>query len=229
MGLRDSLRLPKILLRKRSKARSEIENTSGVGLPVPCPTESSPDLQIGASTLSLNSRDPESNGMPAVSFQRIRLTIPYFCITQTALLLPMKTRSFPTGEKTQTRDPRILSSSLVRRMRANRSSGLSYILGPKCSSTGSRNLQTPSGRSSLSPEVSVSSWITARYATPLYPRSTILVGAPANEGEQTIDRIIGTPAQSACRIVLHTSLRWRYQGKIQEKCSRTVRLYSTTS
>ena len=52
----------------------EIETPSGVGLSVPRPIESTPDLQIGASTVSLTFRGPESNGMHAASSQVILLT-----------------------------------------------------------------------------------------------------------------------------------------------------------
>ena len=51
-----------------------IENPSGVGPSVPRPTESTPDLRIGPSTVSLTSRGPESNGVHAVSSQVILLT-----------------------------------------------------------------------------------------------------------------------------------------------------------
>ena len=77
MGLRDFLRLPKIRGRKRSKARSEIENPSTVGPAVPRPSESTPDLRIGASSSPLTSHDQEFNGMPAVSSHTINLTTPH--------------------------------------------------------------------------------------------------------------------------------------------------------
>ena len=48
----------------------EIENPSGVGLSVPRPTESTPDLQIGTSTLSLTTRGPKSNGMYTALLRR---------------------------------------------------------------------------------------------------------------------------------------------------------------
>ena len=48
----------------------EIENTSGVGLSVPRSTESTPDLQIGTSTLSLTTRGPEPNGMYTALLRR---------------------------------------------------------------------------------------------------------------------------------------------------------------
>ena len=74
MGVRDFLRRTKNLLRNRSKARSEIENPSGVGPSVPRPIESTPDLRIDPLTMSLTSRGPESNGMHAASSQVILLT-----------------------------------------------------------------------------------------------------------------------------------------------------------
>jgi len=69
MKWRKFLHIPKKHRRERSKARSEIgsvEGQSGVDLAVPRPTESTPDLGIGASTLSTSSplvpRDQELNG-----------------------------------------------------------------------------------------------------------------------------------------------------------------------
>ena len=52
----------------------EIKNPSGIGPSVPRPIESTPDLRIDPSTVSLTPRGPESNGMHAVSSQVIRLT-----------------------------------------------------------------------------------------------------------------------------------------------------------
>ena len=51
MGLRDFFRR-----RKRSKARSEVENPSEVGPSLPRPFESTPDLRIGPSTEPSNSQ-----------------------------------------------------------------------------------------------------------------------------------------------------------------------------
>ena len=73
MGLRDLLRLPKIHLRKRGKARSEIENPTGVGLSVLHPTESTLDPQIGASSSPPTPQGQESNGMWAVLAQNVHL------------------------------------------------------------------------------------------------------------------------------------------------------------
>jgi hypothetical protein len=72
MKLPKFLRLPKSHRRSRSKARSEIaliDEVKSEADPTVLarPTESSPDLRIGASTLPtpspLTSRDQESNGM----------------------------------------------------------------------------------------------------------------------------------------------------------------------
>jgi len=69
MKWREFLHIPKRHRRARSKARSEIgsvEGQSGADLAVPRPTESTPDLGIGTSTLSTSSpsvpRDQEPNG-----------------------------------------------------------------------------------------------------------------------------------------------------------------------
>ena len=76
MGLRKLLRLPKFHSRKRSRARSEnIEGPSGVGLSVPPPAESAPDLRIGASTSPLTPHDQKSNGTRTVSSQKTHLTV----------------------------------------------------------------------------------------------------------------------------------------------------------
>ena len=56
MGLRGFLRLPRIHRRKRSKARSEVENPSEAGPSLPPSSESTPDLRIGASTEPSNSQ-----------------------------------------------------------------------------------------------------------------------------------------------------------------------------
>ena len=72
MGLRDFLR-PKFDRRKRSKARSEIENPNEDGPPVPRPTASTPDLRIGASTSPLILHSSGSNDMQADSSQAIHL------------------------------------------------------------------------------------------------------------------------------------------------------------
>ena len=56
MGLRDFLRLPRIHHRKRSRARSEVENPSGAGPSLPPSSESTPELRIGASTDPSNSQ-----------------------------------------------------------------------------------------------------------------------------------------------------------------------------
>jgi len=70
MKLPKFLRLPKSHRRSRSKAKSEIgpiEDQSEADLAIPRPTESTPNLQIGTSTLPmpspLTSRDQELNGM----------------------------------------------------------------------------------------------------------------------------------------------------------------------
>ena len=70
MKLPKFLRLPKIRRRARSKARSEtgpIEGQSEANLATPRPTESTPDLRIGTSTLPAPSplvlSNQESNGM----------------------------------------------------------------------------------------------------------------------------------------------------------------------
>ena len=70
MKLPKFLRLPKFHRRTRSKARSEIGPIEGQGEPdptVPRPTESTPDLRIGTSTLPAlgpsTPRDENSGGM----------------------------------------------------------------------------------------------------------------------------------------------------------------------
>jgi len=70
MKLPKFLRLPKSHRRARSKAGSEIgsiEGQSEADLAAPRPTESTPDLQIGTSTLPTPSplvpHNQESNGM----------------------------------------------------------------------------------------------------------------------------------------------------------------------
>jgi hypothetical protein len=86
--LNNEMKLPKFLSalkihrRQRSKARSEISPTKGqseVEPSVPRPTESTPDLRIGTSTLPMPSpltpRNQESNGMyiSTILFQTIYL------------------------------------------------------------------------------------------------------------------------------------------------------------
>ena len=80
-GLRDFLRIPKHR-RKHSRARSElgsVEASSEADLALPRPTESTPDLRIGTSTLPtpdpLISGHQKLSGMRAIAFQTIRLTI----------------------------------------------------------------------------------------------------------------------------------------------------------
>jgi hypothetical protein len=82
MKWRDFLSIPKKHRRTRSKARSEldpIEASSEADLAVPRPTESTPDLRIGTSTLPtpdpLISGDQKPSGMRATAFQTIHLTI----------------------------------------------------------------------------------------------------------------------------------------------------------
>jgi len=82
MGLRDFLSLPKGHRRSRSKARSEIGSIEGQGeadlVAHQRPTESTPDLRIGASTSPtsspLTSRDRESGGTRTPSPRIINLT-----------------------------------------------------------------------------------------------------------------------------------------------------------
>jgi len=82
MGLRDFLSLRKGHRRSRSKARSEIGSIEGQGEADPVahqrPTESTPDLQISASTSStsspLTSHGQESNRMQRALSQTIYLT-----------------------------------------------------------------------------------------------------------------------------------------------------------
>ena len=78
MGLRDILRQPKTYLRERSKARSEIENPTGVDPLALRPTGSTPDLGMDTSTSPPTSHDQESNGMRAVSSHTIHLTTVFF-------------------------------------------------------------------------------------------------------------------------------------------------------
>jgi hypothetical protein len=80
-GLRDFLSLPRKDRRTRSEARSEVDPTAGsaeVDLVAPRPTESSPDLRIGSSTLPspspLASRNQESNSTSTALFRVISLT-----------------------------------------------------------------------------------------------------------------------------------------------------------
>jgi hypothetical protein len=82
MKWRDFLSIPKKHRRTRSKARSEldpIEASSEADLAVPRPTESTPDLRIGTSTLPtpdpLISGDQKPSGMRTTAFQTIHLTI----------------------------------------------------------------------------------------------------------------------------------------------------------
>ena len=77
MKLPSFLRLPKSHRRSRSKARSELDTGPAEGqteAALPRPAESTPDLRIATSTLSipspLNPRNRESNGMQTIlSFQ----------------------------------------------------------------------------------------------------------------------------------------------------------------
>lgn len=79
MGLRDFLPLPKSHRRTRSEARSEIgsvENPGEVDLVVPRPTESTPDLGIGASSTPptyspTTPRNQEPNGTQTASPEAI--------------------------------------------------------------------------------------------------------------------------------------------------------------
>ena len=81
MGWRDLLRVPKKHRRARSEVRSEVEylkDTSDVDLVGSRPTESTPDLRIGSSTLPtpspLTSRNQNSNGTRAIISRTIHLT-----------------------------------------------------------------------------------------------------------------------------------------------------------
>ena len=81
MKWREFLHIPRKHRRTRSKARSEvgsIEGQSRVDLAVPRPTESTPDLRIGASALPtsnpLTPRNQESNGRQTTSSRAIYLT-----------------------------------------------------------------------------------------------------------------------------------------------------------
>lgn len=81
MGLREFLRLPKNRPRKRSKAKSEIgpiEGSSQADLTAQPRTESTPNLQIDASTSQISgsvaSNDKKLNGMQIVSSQVNKLT-----------------------------------------------------------------------------------------------------------------------------------------------------------
>ena len=65
MRLRDFLRLPRIHRRKRSKARSEVENPSGAGPSLLPSSESTPDLRIGASTEPSNSQTIHTSPHPS--------------------------------------------------------------------------------------------------------------------------------------------------------------------
>ena len=90
MGLRDLLSRLRKSRRAQSKARSE-DPTEASGLVVPRPTESTPDLGIGPSTLPtsnpLVSHDQEaSNSKQTTSFLTLHLT----------LFHPTQTTSFPT-------------------------------------------------------------------------------------------------------------------------------------
>ena len=55
---------------------------------------------------------------------------------------------------------------------------------------------------------------------------TTLTGAPANEGERTNDRVVGTSARGTCRITSFIRFRRRRQGTREEEGSRKVGLRS---
>ena len=81
MRWRDFLSIPKKNRRTRSKAASEVSSLKGpsaVDLVAPRPTESTPDLRVGASTLPTSSpstsRGQESNGMQMIISQVTHLT-----------------------------------------------------------------------------------------------------------------------------------------------------------
>jgi hypothetical protein len=106
-------RLPK---RARSKARSEIGSIEGqtqseADPATPRPTESTPDLRIGASTLpTLSPLIPynlESNGMEMILSRTIHLSTP-FRVTQTLTPFPAELHPFPEVTKAASQNPQVI-------------------------------------------------------------------------------------------------------------------------
>jgi hypothetical protein len=127
MKLPKFLRLPKSLRRSRSKAKSEIapidENQSEADPTTPRPTESTPDLRIGTSTLPTSSplatRDQESNGMQTILSRTTHLSTP-LRVTQTPTPPPIKFYLFPEETKPASRNPQIMPLTQEQHLGAHR-------------------------------------------------------------------------------------------------------------
>ena len=82
----------------------------------------------------------------------------------------------------------------------------------------------PLVHSSLLPEAFVLFWKIARHVlTPTYIIIT-LTGIPANEGERTNDRVVGTPGEDTRRITSTTCFRRRRRGTGEATDPGTVSL-----
>lgn len=79
--------------------------------------------------------------------------------------------------------------------------------------------------SNLSLELFILFLIITRYGPILSDMlSVTLTGAPANEGKQTSNRIVGTPYPSARRIALHARAGGRHEGGGSKREARAVSL-----
>ena len=129
MKLPKFLCIPKLCRPTRSETRSEISPIEGQGEPdptVPRPTESTPDLRIGTSTLPvpgpLTPRDENSGGMQMTSSRTTHLTTP-FRVTQTPTPFPIKFYLFLEETKPASRNLQIVpltKDQLLRESRTGR-------------------------------------------------------------------------------------------------------------